>query len=172
MVEDSHKLLYSIDRNARYHARRRAFLDGMHRAILFVVILSGTAAFATFRQKIGLFGIPPEWFAVIPVFLATADLVFDLSNKSRDHEFLYRKYSTLLVDAVKSTEDEVQKWAAIKVRYHEVLQDEPPNFHVLNAACFNEIVDTYGLNQAQKIRIPRHVSWLMHIFRFENFRIS
>ena len=84
-----------IDRSCRYHSRRRAFLDTLHKTIAGVVILSGSSAVAAIFGNHSTFGIVA---ASATAVLTTIDLVVGLSHRARDHEVLYRQFKQLAAD--------------------------------------------------------------------------
>lgn len=127
-------------RLSTYHQYRRSYLDRWHRWLLFVVVISGTAAFSG----------EPE-LAAIAVVAGLADLVFALSDRARDHEFLYRRVVRLLgqvtADPDPSHSPEWQK------ELHSIYADAPPNhFRALDAWCHNLVVKQIGGNEFLRIR--------------------
>ena len=91
--------------NARYHASREAFLDTLHRILMFLIIVLGAAAITELS--------PWPWvrsvFAACATILAALDLTADLSNRARSHALMKRRYFELLADlaAHKRTDAEI-----------------------------------------------------------------
>lgn len=168
MADPVQHVLYDVERSARYHARRQAFLDGCHKWIMFAIIVAGTFTFASFGEEAG--GAEAAVALVAPV-LGALDLVFGLSHKARDHGWLYRSFMDLvadLQDPERLTETEAHD---LRVRFVRLCGEEPPIFHVVNAACQNEVIDSHGLKATGKIKIPLAYRLVMHLHRFPSFEM-
>lgn len=164
------ELLWDLERSARYHAKRRAFFDGWQRWITFVIIFSSTFVFGSLVQDWAEFWIE-RLAALVPAILGTLALVFDLSNKARDHEFLFRRFTLLhaeVTGAAPQSEAELQRF---EERMGEIYADEPPVYRVVNAEAYNEIIDAHGLPRSAKTPIGWH-GLLKHYIRFENFDVN
>src|SRR5271170_3388341 len=82
--------------NARYHASREAFLDTVHRFLMFMIIILGAAAVTELVNAPWLKGA----FAASAVVFAAFDLTADLSNRARCHALMKRRYFELLADLI------------------------------------------------------------------------
>lgn len=123
---------FAIEKSMRYHQRRRGHYDILHKALLFVTIVSGSAAFGKLLDS-------PEYFGAAAAVFAAIDLVWGLSHRARDHELLFRRFSDLAI-ALRSkstpTEDDIADWTKRRI---EIESDEPPIFCALEADCDNEV---------------------------------
>lgn len=146
--------------NARYHASREAFLDSIHRILMFLIIVLGAAAITD------LLGANFYWtkgvFAACAAVFAAIDLTADLSNRARCHALMKRRYFELLADLTSGQKNIVD----VEAHMHRCSADEEPAFHALLAVCWNAAQEmVYGdLAHAYKIP-PWHVA-LKNFFRF------
>ncbi|NBC32480.1 MAG: hypothetical protein GVY13_07365 [Alphaproteobacteria bacterium] len=135
--DEQYGLDFSIEKSMRYLQRRRDFFDRMHKLFLLLIILSGTASFASF------FGSGAAW-GLVTALLAATDLVFGLSDRARDHEFLRRRFAQLagrLRATSDPTEADIHEWTRERI---EIETDEPPTMWALEASCYNEVVHAWG----------------------------
>ncbi len=152
-------LKFAIEKSLRYHQRRRGFFDAMHNAIMFGVIICGSAAFA---------GESPKLAGAIAALIGALDLVFQFSHKARDHQSLFQRFSelnlavaTFEVSHSKEIDDLVAKRLKIEA-------DEPPVFWALEADCDNETAIAWGRNKSSGlIRIEWHQRLFMNFWRFD-----
>lgn len=121
--------------NAQYHASREAFLDTVHRWIMFLVIALGGAALTDILPK--LTGtdakLTTDLLVATGAILAALDLTFDLSNRARTHAMMRRRYFELLADM----RDGYKKPEDVRVCIERFSADEEPQFKVLYLACWN-----------------------------------
>jgi hypothetical protein len=113
-------LAIEVDNSIRYHNRRRAFFEWLHRSSMFLVILLGLAAMA-------------KWFStlsgLITTVIGTANLVVGFGSRARDHQILAQRFSELLRRirvAYNPTESDVRAWRDDKL---EIDADEPSFGH-------------------------------------------
>jgi len=131
--------------NARYHASREAFLDTLHRALMFLTILSGATAIADL--------FPHPWirsvFAAAAAAFAALDLTADLSNRARCHALMKRRYFELLADLV----GEKRSLIEVEECMHRCGADEEPAFHALLAVSWNAAQEMVYGNAAHQYDI-------------------
>lgn len=160
-------LRYTIEHNARYHARREAFFDQVHRSILFVIVVTGSAAFASIQSEGQIWGLNGDWLALVPAILAALDLTFSLGEKTIQHRVLYWRFRELLSTVI-SDENPEQNLSGFNKKFNDILKDEPPTYYALNAMCYNEIVNTYGLKESSKIPLKWYQWLFMHVHQFQS----
>lgn len=149
----------------RYHARRRAFLDGWHKLIMAAIIIGGSAAFT---GLLGSSSDAPRWAALALTVLATLDLVIGLSHRARDHEMLYRRFSALATGVATTPEptaENVRRWTADRLR---IEADEPPVYRALDIACHNEMIQAYGIDARRLVPL----GWRAPLKNFLRFNSS
>jgi hypothetical protein len=152
-------LKFEVERSIRYHHRRRAFFERLHRSSMFLVIVLGSAAVANWNAKLA---------GLIITTVGAADLVIGFSNKARDHQLLAQRFGDLarrirLADS--PTDADARVWEDEKLL---IDADEPPIYRALEADCYNEVCRAWGRPlppYAPKLDL-RH-KLLMHVWRFE-----
>ena len=86
-VEDDRSNLEArINRSKLYHQRHRAFLEALHKWIMFLIIVSGSAAVSDVFGDLRAFGL-------VAAVLAAIDLIYSPGLKARDHGVLFRRFS-------------------------------------------------------------------------------
>lgn len=156
---------FDVDRSIRYHQRRRNFFQRLHRYVMFLVIVLGSAAFAS------LFGIP-EMFGAAVAVLGAADLVFNFSHRARDHEILYRRFVHLLAQVRDSAPSEEALAKLHRLRL-EIEADEPPLYYALEAQCYNEATMARGWERANALlKLGFSQRLLMNLFTYSNREFS
>ena len=155
-------ILHDCDRSARYHTLRRAFYSRCHRWMMAFIVFGGSAAVAILSQK--LLEGNPSWLIftmLIPTLLGAIDLVWNPSDRSRDHEVLARKFYWVArtIDEQNATGEMVRDW---KISLLNVYEDEPDVFHALNAECYNAATRAVGFKEIEKYK---RISWLQRRFR-------
>ena len=158
-------LNFAIEKSLRYHHRRRAHFDRLHRVAMLGVILSGSAAFAT------VFG-RPEIFGAIAAVLGALDLVFAFSHRARDHDMLYRRFSDLAIELRQTAnpkENQFRRWVRSRL---EIEKDEPPTYWAVEASCYNEVTRAWEREASGLNEIGILANFLMHWSKFEraNFK--
>lgn len=149
--------------NAQYHASREAFLDTIHRWIMFLVIALGGAALADIIPKLS--GVDAKFstdiLVAVGATLAAIDLTFDLSNRARMHAMMKRRYFELLADM----RDGHKTPEHVRVCLERFSADEEPQFRVLYLACWNVAqVAVYG-RHAHRYVIGSFSNFFKNCFR-------
>jgi hypothetical protein len=150
--------------NARYHAAREAFLDNVHRWLMFGVIALGAGAVAAVAAKLGI----PDWasplFGAGAAILGALDLTFDLSNRARCHALMKRRYFELLADVESGARPLLDAEACI----YRFAADEEPAYHALLVTSWNAAVGTVYGDDEGKCDVPWLHRLLQNIWRFES----
>lgn len=150
--------------NARYHAAREAFLDGVHRWLMLGVILFGSAAMLdVFGAEFPNSALIKAVLAAFPVVLGALDLTFDLSNRARTHALMKRRYFELLAEVVSGEKTIEEADAAM----HRCSADEEPAYHALLEASWNAAQEMVYGDQAKRYEISRLRRFLKQFLRFE-----
>lgn len=144
----------------RYHQRRRGFYDWIHRLSMFPVVICGSAAFGRLFDS-------PENFAAATTILAAINLVWAPSHRARDHEMLFRRFSTLAITIRTEPQDRQHYDLWVKERV-SIEADELPIYKALEADCDNEVRRALG-RTAEMVRIDWlsrvTMNWLRHAGR-------
>jgi hypothetical protein len=150
--------------NARYHAAREAFLDGVHRWLMLGVILFGSAAMLdVFGAEFPNSALIKAVLAALPVVLGALDLTFDLSNRARTHAFMKHRYFELLADVVSDEKTTEEADAAM----HRCSADEEPAYHALIATAWNAAQAMVYGDRAKHYELSRLSRFFKQVFRFE-----
>ncbi len=149
--------------NARYHAAREAFLDSVHRWLMFGVIVLGAGAVIDLLPSVGVGGVIRGLAGAAVVVLAAIDLTFDLSNRARTHALMKRRYFELLaeVTAGKCTPSEVA--ASI----HRYSADEEAAYQALLRLSWNAAQEMVHGDDHDEYVIPRRDMRMKNFRRFE-----
>ncbi len=146
--------------NARYHASREAYLDSLHRILMFAIIVLGAAAVTD------LLGAQHQWikgaFAACAVVFAALDLTADLSNRARCHALMKRRYFELLADLVAREKSAEQ----IESQMHRCSAEEEPAFHALLADCWNAAQEMVYGDAAHAYKLPAWHIFCKNVWRF------
>ncbi len=149
---------FAVEKSLRYHQRRRAHYDRLHKTVMLGVLLAGSSAIAQFHATIaGLF----------VVALSALDLTFGFSAKARDHEFLYRRFNELaqkLRSELEPSDAHRIEWDNERLR---IEADEPPIYWALEADCYNEVLYSRGMNRADVLIIGRYRRLFMNYRAFD-----
>jgi hypothetical protein len=158
-------LLFDLDKSIRYHQRRRAFFDRLHKGTMLIAILSSTAIVADLAHTL------PFWitlaFAGLLAVTAAADLVVGYSRAASDHHELARRFVDLTVRARTADGTALMECEDERLR---IERDEPPIFWALEADCYNEALRARdGLDKPGYLRVvPTWMAWLKNLIRFES----
>lgn len=128
--------------NSHYHAAREAWLDTVHRWLMFFVIALGAAALTDILPKmvtllLGVSADPAlvkEVCAAGAAIMAALDLTFDLSNRARAHAMMKRRYYELLASVREGKRTATEARACLD----QFSADEEPPYKVLFLACWND----------------------------------
>lgn len=140
-TSDFEKFLFDVRRSVRYHDRRVSFFESFHRLVLFLAVIAGSAAIATFTAQ---FAQPwPQWLKLLPAalisVLAGLDLVVGTTQKARLHDRLKSRFIALerTMQLARSTDDVLNEWIAERLMIEE---SEPPVLRILDTLCHNEML--------------------------------
>lgn len=139
--------------NASYHGTREATLDGVHRVLMFLVIVLGAGALIDVVGR--------DWtkdaFAAGAAILAALDLTFDLSNRARAHAMMKRRYFELLAEFAEGRKTAVD----CDVCLERFSAEEEPPFHIVHKLSWNAAQESVYGSEAYRFVIP----WWRHALR-------
>jgi hypothetical protein len=164
--EDVTDALFPIEKSIRYHQRRRKFYDSWHRWMMFAVILSGSASVTDFFKAYQIF------LGLLVAVIAAADVVFALSDRARDHEFLMRRFCHLIAKirrCVSPTQLDIQNWRVERI---EIETEEPAVYWALEAACYNEALRALDRHPEDEVFIPWYYSITKNLMQFDPTRFQ
>lgn len=150
---------FGVHKSIRYHVKRRAFFDVMHRVAMLIAVIGGSAAFfALIGEKTEVGQI-----AALTVAIATAlDLVFAFPENAREHDKLAERFSDLAVELALAQSGAVdgRRLAELKGKRLALERGEPTALDALNVICHNEEAEARGYDRDQIYR----VGWGQKIF--------
>jgi len=142
MNETQHAMLMDIRRSIRYHDRRRAFFETMHRLTsVLTILLAGSVLFDIAKP-----GVTAEWLVFISLcgaLLAAFDMVISYSNHANMHRTLKVRFANLeiLILTGGGTDEE---WDGYQKERLLIECDEPPIYRALDTLCHNELAASLG----------------------------
>jgi hypothetical protein len=144
--------------NARYHSTREAFLDSVHRWLMFGIIVFGASS---------VINILRPWVTLasgaLTAMFGALDLVFDLSNRARAHALMKRRYFELLAEVIGGQKKVTDGYACM----HKFSADEEPAFHALLIASWNAAQEMVYGSKAEKYKIGWFKMSCKNFLRFE-----
>lgn len=151
------QIRYPCLMNMDYHGTREAWLDQIHRWLMFGVIVAGATAFIDAWPSMKLLG------PIMAVVCGSLDLTFDLSNRARLHAMFRRRYSEILSEATMSPD----KLIVLRCKLDELSGEEEPPFHAqLALSAIKGQQATYG-EITQPCRPPLLFRILANVLRFD-----
>jgi hypothetical protein len=144
---------FGVNRSLRYHAKRRAFLDTLHRLSMLLATIGGSGTFVAALGKAGLADIMLQVFAAIVALAVAFDRVFNLSEAARTHDNLYRRFSDLATKMDAAEHVTVTLLHAWKSERRRIEKDEPAALSVLNIMCHNQEVIAGGYDPVELYRL-------------------
>jgi hypothetical protein len=144
MIEEFTKTDFGVHKSLRYHAKRRAFFDGLHRFSMAVIAITGSAAFLTLIG--GDASVYGKIAATIAAFASAFELTLSLPERARDHGALYERFSNLAVKLAELDPNALDPAAVRKLMAERLTIEasEPIALTALNILCHNEEAEARG----------------------------
>ncbi len=141
--EDYDAMLFGIQRSVRYHDRRVAHFDLLHKVTdVLTILLSGVVI-------LELSGVEsPTWIkilATVTAILVASDLVVGYSRRANQHHDFKRRFIELERRMLKSDLNET--FDAVRDARLVIESEEPPIFRALDAMCHNELLTAKGFSR-------------------------
>lgn len=162
-LTESDRFKFEALKSAFYHEDREHYFARLHKVIMFVVAMSGTAALAAIASSNAW--IDPKWIAASTAAAGIIDLVFDLSGKAREHATLRRRFLDVNADFEAGELDERRGFARLARLYAE----EPPAYRVANFVAYNSAMRALGRDEADLCLIPAHKYMVRHWLPMPSF---
>jgi len=164
MTDDQYALLFGVRRSVRYHDRRRAFFERLHRLTsVLTVLMAGSVLF-----DIGRPGETAWWLmtlAVMAALLASLDMVVGYAARASQHRDLKRRFVDLEM-AILGGDDMPEVWTTHRLARLAIERDEPPIYRALDLLCHNEMLLAEGGKTADLIVLKRSQRWTRHLFHW------
>lgn len=138
-------LLFDIRRSIRYHDRRRAFFERLHRLTgALTIILAGGVLF-----ELAGTGSPAVWLqcvGAVAAALAAVDMVVGYATHGNQHASLRARFIDL-ERAMLSAGNDAAAWEGFRQQRLAIERDEPPIYRALDLLCHNELCRAEGFTQ-------------------------
>ncbi|MEO6563913.1 MAG: hypothetical protein ABIN99_12860 [Nitrosospira sp.] len=167
LEDQQYKLLFAVRRSIRYHDRRRAFFELMHRiSSVFMVLLASSI----FLDLLGNAVRRPAWLttiALIAAMLGALDIIVGFARSATLHHDFKRRFIQLEI-AISKSETE-QALRDIEIERLRIEQDEPPVYRALDLLCHNEVAHADGVrNPDDFAAVKWYQSLTRHIWHWAN----
>ena len=159
MIEEMNEydeLLFDVRRSVRYHVRRRHHFETIHKFVLFIALVFGSATVAVFADIIGEHW--PLWVKSLPAGLVSVLAAFDLVINSTTKAWLHADLARQFIDLERHLELEKDKPHddLVKEATDQRLQieaTEPRALRVLDTLCYNEMLRAMGYEKKRQIKV-------------------
>lgn len=142
MSDAKYALFFDVRRSIRYHDRRRAFFEHMHKITgALTVLLAGSVLFDIARP-----GDNPAWLLGLAAFaavLSAFDMMIGYTSKAGLHHDLKVRFGALEIAILAGNADDAL-WQAHQMERLRIEQDEPPTYRALDSLCRNELLRAEG----------------------------
>jgi hypothetical protein len=162
---ERHRIRFDCMAEIAYHALMESSLDRWHRIIISVVLISGTASFASLTDV-----LPDNWqgaLLFLIVAAATVDIMFDPPGAARNHRDMRSRFHSLLA-MLETCEDVHLK--NVRAEMQKIYAQQPPSNRFVQAVAYNVAVDAmYARDKARDHYepVPRWrlnpLTWLMKV---------
>lgn len=164
MDDAQYGLLFDVRRSIRYHDRRRAFFDQLHRITgALTILMAGSVLF-----DLGKPGQSASWLmalAVVAALLSALDMVVGYATHAALHDDLKGRFVDLERDILKGG-DTQDVWTEHRLARLSIERDEPPIYRALDLLCHNEIVYAEGCDASDAKEVKFWHRWTRHFFHW------
>ena len=139
-------LLFDVCRSIRYHDRRKAFYERLHRITnFFTILMAGSFLFAAADIKGWLSGMI-NFIATVAAFFAILDMVVIFSRQAALHGSLKDRFSKLEIEMTPYSKLNNKILEGFQTNRLQIEIDEPPVYKVLDIICRNELLEAEGFS--------------------------
>jgi hypothetical protein len=172
VLEPLAALDFAVHVSMRYHAKRRAWFDGLHRTAMGVIVLGSSAAAAVIVGGI----VDAASDLTIAVALAAAlELFFAFGDRARAADALYRRFNALAGDMAEARMVDtnlLRHWDKKRVM---IRADCEERLLVLHRICYNLEAEArgYGAEALYEVKAPqRLLSQILSLPPYQPRRIA
>lgn len=167
LEDQRYALLFSVRRSIRYHDRRRAFFELMHRvSSVFMVLLASSV----FLDLLGNAVQRPIWLitiALIAAMLGALDIIVGFARSATLHHDFKRRFVQLEIEITQAETEKALR--DIQIERLRIEQDEPPVYRALDLLCHNEVARADGVtNPSDFAEVKWHQSLTRHFWHWAN----
>lgn len=164
MTDTQYALLFGVRRSIRYHDRRRAFFERLHRLTgALTVLMAGSVLY-----DIGRLGETAAWLmalAVVAAVLASLDMVVGYAARAGQHRDLKARFVDLEMVMLKGG-DSAADWTPHQLARLGIERDEPPIYRALDLLCHNELARAEGCPAPDQAHVSAWQRWTRHVFHW------
>ena len=134
-------LEFSVHVSARYHARRRAWYDRLHRLMMLVIATGASAGVAA------IFGgllRPAEYLSAVVALAGVTELAYSLPERARLEDALYRRFNALAAEIAGAPEIAAEKLRGWDAQRLLIRSDADDRLEVLRRLCHNLEAEARG----------------------------
>ena len=157
LLNRQYSLRFNALRNALYHTSRRSHFDLMSRAINFLIIMAGTSSVAGLVASYSLQPVSGAFIAG----LGAAQLVFDFSRRSADHQILSRDYWGIIAALEAEPNPSPKSVADLDAKMALLSGTEEASYRAVDAQAYNHALRAQGDHKGDSLL---HVPFLHKIF--------
>ena len=125
---------FGVHVSMRYHARRRAWYDRLHRMMILIIAVGGSAGVAAIYG--GLLQ-EAEYLALAVAIACALELAFSLPERARVEDALYRRFNILAADIAETRDVSEQQLHSWEARRLLIKADADDRLEMLRRICHN-----------------------------------
>ena len=148
---ESHKVLWGVQRSVRYHDRRERFYYRIRNATDLGAMLLGSMTVALFSVDIAVAW--PLWVKLLPAAAVTlfsgSALIYQVAFKATLHRDLKRRFISL----EKNIRTKGLSAEEACLERLNIEADEPPILRTLDTLCHNELVQARGEDEKHLVQV-------------------
>jgi hypothetical protein len=152
--DQAYNLMFDVRRSVRYHDKRAAFFERMHRLnSAFTILLSSSVVFDIARP-----GDTPRWMialALVAALVSVLDLVLGLSKMAALHRDLQLRFAGLERSMVLGPA-QGECWTQYQAERLLIEMEEPTPYVMLDTICHNELLNADGFAKHDDRRVKVH----------------
>lgn len=138
---------FSVHVSARYHARRRAWYDRLHRAMMLVI---ATGASAGVAAMFGGLLREAEYLSIAVAVAGALELAYALPERARLEDALYRRFNALAADIAAASEVGASRLRGWEAQRLLIRADADDRLEVLRRVCHNLEAEARGYPMAAR----------------------
>lgn len=165
LSDEQYALLFDVRRSIRYHDRRRAFFERLHRVTsVLTILMAGSVLY-----DLGKAGETAGWLvalSAVAALLAAFDMVVGYSAWAARHQELKGRFAALEIDMLAGGLD-AAAWQQHRLARLAIERDEPPVYRALDLLCHNELLVAEGVTRQDEFsRLGRWQRWTSQLWHW------
>ena len=132
---------FSVHVSARYHARRRAWYDRLHRIVTLVIATGASAGVAAI---LGGLVHPALYLSLAVAAAGVLELAYSLPERARLEDALYRRFNELAAEIAGASTVDVERLRRWEARRLLIRSDADDRLEALRRICHNLEAEARG----------------------------